>query len=220
MMILRNKIFNIFIEFSLLHFVLAQNESRNDSRTDSNGAECPNPGDFPLFGPSSCISREAYTAIFLASIILAGVSFLLLIGLSIIFCLRRSKSSRSTDSDGGMSSRTSSASHSSISRVGISSQTRESQHESKHFQQSSSAYHGHTIAPDSSAPYTAVKPVSKQPISTKVTTVVHTKASVHEMTSHQTGKPSRQTTSRQIDRERKNRYSNDSSQDGNISSQF
>ncbi|CAF1231015.1 unnamed protein product [Adineta ricciae] len=219
-MILRNKIFNIFIKFSLLHFVLAQNKSRDGSRADSNGAECPNPGDFPLFGPSSCISREAYTAIFLTSIILAGVSFLLLIGLSIIFCLRRSKSSRATDSDGGMSSRTSSASHSSISRIGTPPRTRESQHERKHHQQSSSAYYGHTTVPDSSAPYTAAKPVSKQPISTKVTTVVHTAASVHEMTSHRAEKPSRQITSKQIDRERKTRYSNDSSQDGNISSQF
>jgi len=36
------------------------------------------PNDFPLFG-TQCISRELYTGIFLASIMLAGISFLLLI---------------------------------------------------------------------------------------------------------------------------------------------
>ena len=37
------------------------------------------PEDFPLFGINSCISPALYTGLFLTSIILAGITFLILI---------------------------------------------------------------------------------------------------------------------------------------------
>ncbi|CAF2403510.1 unnamed protein product [Rotaria sp. Silwood2] len=53
---------------------------------------CTDPQDFPLIGNSLCVAPTSLTAIFLASIITAGVSFLILIGFLIFFYKRRSSS--------------------------------------------------------------------------------------------------------------------------------
>ncbi|CAF0915192.1 unnamed protein product [Didymodactylos carnosus] len=56
-------------------------------------APCLPPDNLPLFS-GTCISKPLYTAIFLISIILAGISFLMVIALFIILCWRKSSSTR------------------------------------------------------------------------------------------------------------------------------
>lgn len=40
---------------------------------------CIDPEDFPLFGTNSCISPSTYTGLFLTSIILASITFLMIL---------------------------------------------------------------------------------------------------------------------------------------------
>ncbi|CAF2124602.1 unnamed protein product [Rotaria magnacalcarata] len=60
---------------------------------------CPYPDSINLFNNGGCVSRTTYTGIFLSSIILAGISFLMLAGLLILLCTKRIGHSGSAHSD-------------------------------------------------------------------------------------------------------------------------
>ncbi|CAF4220901.1 unnamed protein product [Rotaria socialis] len=60
---------------------------------------CRYPDQIDLFNNGRCMPRSAYTGIFLSSIILAGISFLMLIGLLILVCTKRSGHSGSGYND-------------------------------------------------------------------------------------------------------------------------
>ncbi|UJR28847.1 hypothetical protein I4U23_010071 [Adineta vaga] len=237
MIILCKKLLTILlIGTSFLHLIFAQIEMNDEVRADSNSSECPKPNQFPLFGPDSCISREAYTAIFLTSIILAGISFLMLTGLLIMYCVRRSKSS-STDSISDTSKASSSPSNLSIGTVGTPERPRKNKQETgtitiedttkRYLHQTSDSRYDTPDVHRSTAPYTVTKPVSKHPVHEKVTTVVHKETETLEMAYRPSTKPyraqpagTRQKVTDQVSRNQKNRHIDSSTYDENLSSQF
>ncbi|UJR20753.1 hypothetical protein I4U23_023871 [Adineta vaga] len=60
------------------------------------GHNCKSPEDIPLFNNDYCVSSSVYTTLFLTTIILAGITFLLFISLVILIYARGSTSSNSS----------------------------------------------------------------------------------------------------------------------------
>ncbi|CAF4344017.1 unnamed protein product [Rotaria sp. Silwood2] len=146
-------------------------------------ATCPYPEMVILFNDAHCISRTTYTGIFLTSIILAGISFLLIIALFIFLCCRRSRNSRSSysnddelsisnDSDYGKSSIRSTERLTKTANQNMNARKRE-------------------IQSIPSAPYTTAKPVAKSSTKIQPKDVNQKRIDSHEMVSAPTSKASR-----------------------------
>ncbi|CAF0740886.1 unnamed protein product [Adineta steineri] len=176
----------LFVLFVVCLFQLVTTQNDDDTTTPSPICES---GKFPLFGNKSCISQELYTIIFLASIILAGISFIMLIGLIILTCRKNSGSSESGNSDRYSISSTSTQEVPSMSRekkqkvealgkvVGT-TPLEDTRH--KRVVPPTNDYYDITdTRTPASAPYTSSKPISKRTPGTDI----------HEMTPRQANRP-------------------------------